>query len=182
MRMSCLTRLILCVTLAVTVVSCTETVKLDYTSIEATVVSFPEMNDNNLETEFPHDRFAIYVMAIAEIMEVEPYSIDNRKNPLIHPVTDITIVTIGDYNSDYPDGSVVNEAFGIAYRYDDYSPIPWPDKGDAPAYITHSDYMCPRVRFVVRVLPQPGEHQFCVNYTLSDGRVLSATTQKVTLL
>lgn len=137
--------------------------------------------DSDAPTEVPCDRFAITVMAYAEAQQ---YLFNERStnNPLVSPVTDISIVTIGDYNEDYPDGSVVNEVFAIAYHMAAYAPIPWPDKNDAPAYITHSKAEYAEVSFVVRMQPQPGEHQFSVSYTLADGRVLSATTQKVTML
>lgn len=156
---------------------------VDFVSIEACVTGFPDMTYryNDAPVEVPHDRFAITVMARAN-PEFDLYNELSTNNPLVSPVIDITIVTIGDYNEDYPDGSVINEAFAIAYRMAAYSPIPWPAKNDAPAYITHSTAGEANVSFVVRTFPQPGEHQFCVNYTLADGRVLSATTQKVTML
>lgn len=162
-------------------------VKIDFKSASVTVVEFtygsPDENRQEgwVKLDIPYNMFALQVDFEVERLE-EPgfdntYSSDGD-NPLQYPVTDIRIITIGDYNERYPDGSVINDAFGVYRRFTMPYPVSWPDAGKDGAFITHW-YLSDPLFLVVREAPTPGEHQFCVEFVLSDKRVLTSTTKVI---
>lgn len=102
-------------------------------------------------------------------------------HPLSVPVNDIRIFTIYDLSEDYPAGSMVNTAFGLVDAMNFYDPIPWPDKGEKDAFITHAYFDPVPFIFAIRVPAKPGAAQFRVEFELSNGRVLSSLTPEVTL-
>lgn len=164
----------------------TNPILIDFTAIKANVVDFipgsgPEWiwNEDEFKSEYPYNLFALQVEFDVERLEENGYGEDSADpdNPLKYPVTDIRIITIGNYNERYPDGSIVNDAFGVFERFNYVYNISWPSLGDNKAFITHWYLYGNPIFFVVRDLPTPGEHQFRVEFELSDKRILTSTTK-----
>lgn len=152
-------------------------------SIEAVPCDFSgEQIEIDLDcTSFAKDAFVIGVFTESEEVEYQPVGCDIVLNPLLHPVTDIRIITIGNFSDKYPPGSIINELFmpiGLNLTRPD---MPWPNKGNADTFISYDTQFGSCVCYVLRFIPEPGEYQFRIEYELSDGHILSSETPIVTL-
>jgi len=100
---------------------------------------------------------------------------------LVNPVIDIRIYTIYPLSAKYPAGSLVNDAFGLVDAINMSRPIPWPDKGDKEAYITHTFFPPDTFIFAIRKPVAEGPAQFRVEFEMADGRVLSSLSPVATI-
>lgn len=160
-----------------------EPIDVDITGIKVYINNLDSHNlsspdSDNEQIVINRNRFKLIVMAKTPEIDYHAFSNEVYFDRLVHPVTDVKIITINRFNETYPAGSIVNAAFGVTNPSLTYLGLPWPERGKADAFI--SKFYFP-LYYIIRTSPDPGEHQFRIEYTLSNGNILTTETPLITL-
>lgn len=154
---------------------------IEFTSIDALVCDFtgPDIIYEEGRDIFNRKGFAIRVQASATTLDGSTGS-EKCDNPLKHPVIDIRIITINDFDDEHKAGDKINELFGIAFRNQKPN-ISWPERGSDGTFISYGHPFYEFTEYAIRSYPEQGEYKFKVEYELSDGTILTSETPTIML-